>query len=79
MLDRERLERSSPDLAAQIDLGCLLAWSRHPASRESEALQAYSRKYGLENCCRLLPSTNCLPQRLSQAQRVGEIPGRWWR
>ena len=54
----DRLERSSPDLAAQLDLGCRLVWSRHPTSRESEALQAYSRKYGIENCCRLLFNSN---------------------
>ncbi len=49
-----RLEKLSPDVAAQIESAYRIALSRGPMPEEKERLSTYARKHGLANACRVL-------------------------
>jgi hypothetical protein len=53
-----RLEKHSPDRAKQIDLACLLLWSRSPAPDEMNLFAEHADKHGLPSLCRVLFNTN---------------------
>ena len=54
----ERVGKMSPDLAAQINSACELAWSRPPTATEAKALLGYATKHGMANTCRVLLNGN---------------------
>ena len=54
----ERVGKMSPDLAAQIDSACELAWGRPPTATEAKALLGYATKHGMANTCRVLLNGN---------------------
>jgi hypothetical protein len=54
----ERVGKMSPDLAAQLDAACDLAWGRPPSVAEAKVLLAYAKKHGMANACRVLLNGN---------------------
>jgi hypothetical protein len=54
----ERVRRESPEVQAQIDAACRLAFGREPTRMESETLLDVARRHGLANACRLIFNTN---------------------
>jgi hypothetical protein len=54
----QRLERERPSLPARIDRAFELLFSRPAASDELSELEAYARRHGLPNLCRLLFNSN---------------------
>ncbi|HEY7115751.1 MAG TPA: PSD1 and planctomycete cytochrome C domain-containing protein [Tepidisphaeraceae bacterium] len=54
----QRLAKSSPDLAIQIDTACRLAYGRPPTDLEKPTLAEIAQKHGLANTCRLIFNSN---------------------
>ena len=54
----ERVQRETPDLAAQITRAHLLALGRAPTPAEHEKLTAFAKANGLPNLCRVLLNLN---------------------
>ena len=54
----ERVGKSSPDVASQIEAACRLAFGRGPTPDESSALLDVAKQHGLPNACRLVFNTN---------------------
>jgi hypothetical protein len=53
-----RIEKTSDDLASQIETAYRLALGRYPRTEESKLLTAYAKQHGLANLCRLIFNTN---------------------
>ncbi|HEV8715364.1 MAG TPA: DUF1553 domain-containing protein [Candidatus Binatia bacterium] len=54
----ERLGKIGPDLGAQIEAACELAWGRPPSRTEAKALLGYASRHGMANTCRVLFNGN---------------------
>jgi hypothetical protein len=54
----ERLQKTGPDLAGEIEAAYRIALGRRPTATERDALAGYARKHGLANACRVLFNTN---------------------
>jgi hypothetical protein len=54
----ERVAKELPDLKAQVDAACRLAFGRNPSKEESETLLDVARRHGLPNACRVIFNTN---------------------
>jgi len=54
----ERLGKIGPDLGAQTEAACTLAWGRPPSRTEAKALLGYASKHGMGNTCRVLLNGN---------------------
>ncbi len=54
----ERVRKSSPDAAGQVDAAYRFAFGRPPTNEEVQAMTDYIRRHGLANACRLLFNAN---------------------
>jgi hypothetical protein len=53
-----RLQRERPELPAQVERACELAFGRPPAAGERDRLVAFAQANGLPNLCRVLLNLN---------------------
>jgi hypothetical protein len=53
-----RLAREAPDLPAQVELACRLAWGRLPKPAERDLLSREAERHGLAAACRIVLNAN---------------------
>ncbi len=54
----ERVQKSAPDLDAQIKIACKLALGRAPTPAEQTEFATYAQQHGLANLCRVILNSN---------------------